>query len=268
MKVRGTLVAGTPSNPRIAEIEALFRRMTQGDIAARGQVQQRLPELLSLADDGDAEAQALAGGLLLEHFKRPEDARRYFEMGAAQGHSAARRGLGFMLLRGVGERDVNRAVELLSAAAEDGDAHAAFNLGVLFRQGELLPADERRARAMFQRAAELGLGAAAAVWADYLRADGAYEQARAWDLRGAEGGSVVAMYALAQACRDGVGGPVDRVQAVRWFLRMLDWGDSRGVQEAIRTASLMSKNEVRQAARLAGREADAETLIQQARIPG
>lgn len=48
-------------------------------------------------------------------------------------------------------------------------------------------------------------------------------------MRGAEGGSVMAMYALAQAGRDGVGGPVDRVQAVRRLLRMLDWGDNRGV---------------------------------------
>lgn len=261
-------MAVTPRNPQVAEIEALFQRMTGGDIAARAQVLQRLPELLSLADDGDADAQALAGGLLLEHLKRPSQARRYFELAAEQGHRAGRRGLGFMLLGDGQERDVERAVTLLRAAADEGDAFAAFNLGVLFRKGELVARDEGRARAMFERAAELGLGAGAAVIAEYLSADGAHAEARKWNLRGAEGGSVVAMYALARSYRDGAGGPVDRVQAVRWFLRMLDWGDARGVQEAIQMASHMRSRDIRQAARLAGREADAQTLIQHANATG
>jgi hypothetical protein len=72
------------------------------------------------------------------------------------------------------------------------------------------------------------------------------------------------MRALAQACRDGMGGPVDRMQALRWFLRMLDWGDTRGLQEAVHIASLMSVEEITEAARLAGREDDARTLIERA----
>ncbi|RKR87718.1 hypothetical protein BDK92_2010 [Micromonospora pisi] len=250
----------------LADIEALFGRMTRGDLVARAEVEQRLPELLSLADGGDADAQALAGGLFLEHMRQPAEARRYFESAADQGHPAGSRGLAVMLLNGIGgERDIKRATSLLTHAMEEGDSHAAFNLGVLFRTGKLVPPNDSYAKQMFQRAAELGLGAGAAVLAEYLTADGAHELAREWNLRGAEGGSVIAMYALAQACRDGVGGPIDPVQAVRWFLRMLDWGDIRGLQDAIETSSLMSTDEINQAARLAGRPDEAPTLIQRAR---
>ncbi|MFC0033545.1 tetratricopeptide repeat protein [Micromonospora chaiyaphumensis] len=253
---------------RPGDFEELFGRMTRGDLAARAEVQRRLPELLALADGGDADAQALAGGLFLEHLSRPAEARRYFESAAGQGHPAGSRGLAVMLLNGVdGERDVPRAISLLTAAAEAGDSYAAFNLGVLFRRGELVAPDQGRARLMFQRSAELGLGAGAAALAECLAADGEQERAREWNVRGAESGSVVAMYALAQAWRDGVGGPVDRVQAVRWFLRMLDWGDNRGAVEAVQIAPLMSADEITEAARLAGRPHDAQTLIERAHRP-
>lgn len=254
------------SSLAVAEIEQLFLRMTQrGDIGARAELMRRLPELQSLADRGNADAQALAGGLFLEHLNRLDDARRYFGMAAEQGHPGGRRGLGFMLLNGSGgDQDPERAIDLLTAAVADGDGFAAYNLGVLFRKGDLVPVDESRARLMFQRAAELGLGAGAAALASGLADDGQHVQAREWNRRGADAGSIPAMFALACACRDGIGGPVDRVEAVRWFLKMLDWGDTRGVAEAVQLAASMSKEDVRRAARLAGREADAEALIQRA----
>lgn len=208
---------------------------------------------------------------MLEHHHRPDEARRYSAMSADQGHPAGRRGLGFILLTGHGdEADIVRAVELLSASAEDGDAYAAFNLGVLYRTGEMVAADHDRARTWFERAAGLGSAAGAARLADDLTADGDHQQARAHHLFAAERGVLPAMYAVAQAYRDGIGGPVDRVQAVRWFLRTLnlDSTDSPGMAQAVSIAAQMTVGEIRQAARLAGRPGDAQTLIRQAYAAG
>jgi uncharacterized protein len=239
---------------------------SQGDATARDEIQRRAPELFTIADGGDADAQALAGGLLLEFLRRPVDARRYFELAAKQGNPAGRRGFGLMLMTGNGgDRDAGRAVEEWTAATEDGDAHAAFNLAMSYRSGQGVETDEARARELFQRAAELGLGAGGLVLGNALAKDGRHEEARYWHLRGAEGGSAPAMYALAEACRDGVGGPVDRVQAVRWYLKMIDHGDTRGAQEAVAVSASMTPEEIQEAARQAGREEDAEPLIRRSR---
>jgi hypothetical protein len=50
-------------DPWVAETQALFERMTMGDLSARAEVLARLAELQSLADGGDGDAQALVGGL-------------------------------------------------------------------------------------------------------------------------------------------------------------------------------------------------------------
>ncbi|MFY1691100.1 hypothetical protein [Plantactinospora sp. WMMB782] len=93
------------------------------------------------------------------------------------------------MLLGSGEkREIDRAVTLLTSAAQDGDGFAAYNLGVLFRKGELVEADEARARAMFQLAGGLGLGAGAAVFAGYLAADGSHEQGPRLESPGRGGG--------------------------------------------------------------------------------
>lgn len=82
-----------------------------------------------------------------------------------------------------------------------------------------------------------------------------------WCLWGAVGGSASAMWAAACCYRDAVGTRRDRVQAVRWYLAMLSVRDGDGVHEAIVLAKRMSEAQIRQAARLAGREADAVALL-------
>ncbi|MEV4806627.1 hypothetical protein AB0K18_42090 [Nonomuraea sp. NPDC049421] len=81
----------------------------------------------------------------------------------------------------------------------------------------------------------------------------------------AGGGVSGVIFRLAEWCRDGVGGPVDKVQAVRWFLKLLDFGDGDGVHEAIMLARSMSDEEIRTAARLADRSGEAGVLIGVAR---
>ncbi|RAY11296.1 hypothetical protein DPM19_31615 [Actinomadura craniellae] len=76
------------------------------------------------------------------------------------------------------------------------------------------------------------------------------------------------MFAAALCYRDGTGTAPDPVQAVRWFLNMLDVGNGDGVHEAIQLARSMTEEQINQAAKLAGREPDAHTLISTAhRLP-
>jgi len=82
-----------------------------------------------------------------------------------------------------------------------------------------------------------------------------------WCVWGAVGGSASAMWAAACCYRDAVGTRRDRVQAVRWYLAMLSVRDGDGVHEAIVLAKRMSEAQIRQAARLAGREADEVALL-------
>jgi hypothetical protein len=61
--------------------------------------------------------------------------------------------------------------------------------------------------------------------------------------------------------RDGTAGQSDPVQAVRWFLAMLNSGNGDGVHEAIQVAKSMNPEQIREAARLAGRVGDGEAII-------
>lgn len=82
-----------------------------------------------------------------------------------------------------------------------------------------------------------------------------------WCLWGAVNGKASAMWAAACGYRDAVGTRRDRVQAVRCYLAMLSVQDGDGVHEAIVLARRMSEAQIREAARLAGREDDAVLLL-------
>ncbi|MDL4816183.1 hypothetical protein [Actinomadura opuntiae] len=69
------------------------------------------------------------------------------------------------------------------------------------------------------------------------------------------------MLAAANWYRDGLGGPADRVQAVRWFIAMLTMGDGNGVHHAVQLAKTMTDEEIREAARLARKPEAGDALI-------
>jgi uncharacterized protein len=65
---------------------------------------------------------------------------------------------------------------------------------------------------------------------------------------------VGAMFAAGCWHRDGIGTPVDPVQALRWYFTMRDHGGGDGSHQAIQLArSGMTDEQIRQAARLAAR---------------
>ena len=176
---------------------------------------------------------------------------------ADQGDPIAQRTLGFVLQHGVGTAsDRGRAAELYRAAAASGDPWAAYNLGVLAgRSAESIP--------WLRLAAEGGLVPAFPALGDRLSDHDLDEEALQWYVKGAEAGDKGSMFAAACWYRDGFGGPVDLVQALRWYLAMLDIGSGDGIHEAHQIAPAMSDDQIRAAGRLAGRITDAEIFLTQ-----
>ena len=80
---------------------------------------------------------------------------------AEQGEAAAQFNLGVMYYNGEGvPQDYAEAVRWFRAAAEQGEAAAQFNLGVMYNNGEGVPENDAEAVRWFRAAAEQGEAAA------------------------------------------------------------------------------------------------------------
>ena len=157
--------------------------------------------------------------------------------------------------------DLPRAVELFRAAAAGGDAFAQYNLAVanVKAEGAYCPFGETLS--LLESAAEGGVVEAAAKLGDLLAGVDRVAEALGWYVWAAERGHVGAMDVVADWFRDGTAGEADPVQAVRWYLAMLNHGNGNGVHEAMQVARGLSPEQIRTAARLAGRVGDGEALI-------
>jgi uncharacterized protein len=218
--------------------------------------------LVGLARQGDVEAQDLVGAIELEIERNPKSARRWFEMSAAAGSPAGQRSLGHLYANGLGVRsDIRRAVDLFRSASDAGDAVAAYNLAAanIRAQGAYCTFEETLG--LLESAAQSGVVEAEAKLGDILAAADRDSEALEWYVRAADHGHVGAMNAAACWFRDGTAGEPDPVQAVRWFLGMLNYGNGDGVHEALLVARSMPPEQIREAARLAGRVGDGEAII-------
>ena len=80
---------------------------------------------------------------------------------AEQGEAKAQYNLGVMYAKGEGvPEDDREAVKWFRLAAEQGDAMAQHNLGVMYDKGEGVPKDDREAVRWYRMAAEQGLDTA------------------------------------------------------------------------------------------------------------
>ncbi|MET9345579.1 tetratricopeptide repeat protein [Streptomyces termitum] len=215
--------------------------------------------LVPLADAGSADAAALIAGILLEHSDGSAlpTAAAYARAAADARHPAGQRTYGHLLANGLGvPADPVTAKALFRAAAEAGDAYAAFDLG-------RLSDDFDEALALLRTAAEQGVEEAGAVLADRLAAADRDEEALGWYLWAAGRGHVGAMHAAASWYRDGFGTAPDPVEAARWFLVMFAHGDGDGVHEAIALvkAGALDAEGIRRAGRLAGTPGAADALL-------
>jgi len=133
--------------------------------------------VLSLAEEGNAEAQALAAegyyyGRGVE--KDAAEAVRLYRLAADANHAGAQVSLGNCLLRGIGcERNPDEAVAWLSRAASQGNLGAMNDLAFCFRNGIGVDKDDTEAFLWAMKAAESGHpGAQAFVGECYLEGYG------------------------------------------------------------------------------------------------
>ena len=117
----------------------------------------------------------------------------------------------------------NQAIARLTDAANAGHAGAAYELGMLYTQGRMVPKDLAQGAAWVNRAADLGDARAQfLVGANLMSGTGvARDPARAVGFlaRAGEQGHARAQYLLGQAYVDGVGVPANPAWAARWYGR-------------------------------------------------
>jgi TPR repeat protein len=255
------------TTPGHADPQARARALLEDPHATpRAEVRALKQALLDAAQGGDATSQTLLGAIELEIERKPRSARRWFELAAAQDDAAAQRSLGYLYATGKGVRtNKNRAVELYREAAVSGDPYAMFNLAMENLHSGCRHVSFEQMVALLEGAAEAGLAEAAATLGDQLSKVDRDEEAVQAYTRAATLGHTGAMYALGCWARDGIVGAPDGVEAVRWYLTMMDAGDGNGIHHAIELAVRMSDDEIQQSAARAGRPQLAEPLIMAAR---
>lgn len=103
--------------------------------------------------------------------------------------------------------DLPKAFALFDAAAEQGDAAAAYYLGLMYKNGQATAPDSKAAARCFELAADRGIAPAMFLLANqYLSGEGVPRDegaARRWIERAAEQNYPEALMAMAMGLRDG-----------------------------------------------------------------
>ncbi|WP_328860795.1 tetratricopeptide repeat protein [Streptomyces sp. NBC_00306] len=244
-------------------VKWFLRAAQAGDATASEQLIGCRPELEARAVGGDVECQSVLGGVLLARDEDPGRAASWFRRAADAGHNEARRSLGYLLVEGAGvPKDVTGAERLFRAAAAEGDVLAQYNLAVLLLDESPWPVDLNEVIPLLESAALAGVEEAATRLGDEFDAVGDEAGALRWYEVAAEGGHIGAMFAVGSRYRDGVGVQADGVQAVRWFLGMLDMPSFDGIHEIFSMAPSLTDEQIRRGGRLAGRDDEAQKIIE------
>ena len=158
-------------------------------------------------------------------------AMRKFRPLAEQGDAAAQFNLGIMYANGKGvPEDAVQAVYWYRKAAEQGDAAAQFNLGFMYANGKGVPEDAVQAVYWYRKAT--GQGNAAAqnnLGVMYTNGEGVPEdavQAVYWYRKAAEQGEAAAQFNLGFMYANGEGVPENYVQAVHWYRKAAEQGNA------------------------------------------
>lgn len=139
--------------------------------------------------------------------------------------------------------------------AEQGDALAQYNLGVLYRKGRGVPQDDVQARQWYAKAAAQGLAKAQFnLGTLYFNGEGArkdYQQALRWFRLAADQGEALAQTKIAIMYDEGQGVPKDFVQAYKWYSLAATNGDKPAPQLRDLLANQMTQAQIAEAQRLA-----------------
>ncbi len=188
---------------------------------------------LAVALLGTAMARPLEDGVAAYRKGDYAAASQIFRPLADQGNAAAQFNLGVMYKRGQGiPQDYAHAMIWFRKAADQGYAAAQFNLGLLYVKGDGVPQDYAQAMIWFRKAADQGqVDAQASLGRMYDRGWGVpqdYAQAVGWYRKAADQGDAVAQSNLGAMYQDGQGVPQDYAQAVAWYRKAADQGDAVG----------------------------------------
>ena len=156
---------------------------------------------------------------------------RGFLVHAEQGDASAQFNLGLMYGNGRGVlKDEAEAVRWYRLAAEQGDAGAQFNLGLMYGNGEGVLKDEAEAARWFRLAAEQGVATAQyGLGFMYDIGEGVLKdeaEAVRWYRLAAEQGHATAQSNLGFMYANGRGVLKDKAEAVRWYRLAAEQGDA------------------------------------------
>ena len=130
--------------------------------------------------------------------------------------------------------------------AEQGDADAQFDLGVMYYDGQGVPQDHAEAVKWFRRAAEQGLADAQSnLGGMYYEGQGVpqdHAEAAKWFRRAAEQGNTTAQFYLGLMLETGTGVPQDHVVAHMWF--NLSAAGVPAVDKGVREHSVRARDRV------------------------
>jgi TPR repeat protein len=140
--------------------------------------------------------------------------------------------------------------------AEQGDALAQYNLGVLYRNGRGVPQDDVQARQWYAKAAAQGQAKAQYnLGTLYFNGDGVpknYQQALRWFRLAADQGEPLAQTKIAIMYDEGQGVPHDIVQAYAWYSLAATNGDKAAAYLRGTIANQMTPAQIAEAQKLAG----------------
>ncbi|HWI68206.1 MAG TPA: tetratricopeptide repeat protein [Nitrospiraceae bacterium] len=139
--------------------------------------------------------------------------------------------------------------------AEQGDALAQYNLGVLYRKGRGVPQDDVQARQWYAKAAAQGQAKAQFnLGTLYFNGEGVpkdYPQALRWFRLAADQGEALAQTKIAIMYDEGQGVPQDIVQAYKWYSLAATNGDKPSAELRDASAKQMTPAQIAEAQKLA-----------------
>jgi TPR repeat protein len=194
--------------------------------------------LLPLAKAGVAPAQNSVAILYSDGpfgiTKDPQEAARWFRLAAEQGYPESEYAIGVLYRNGgVVPKNGLEAVKWFTRAANNGYLPAAFNLGSMYKRGDDVPQNLLEARKWYQKAAEAGFAPAqTSLGVMYARNEGgphSFDEAAKWFRRAAEQGDANGQYNLGRFYLIGEAVGVDLVLAHKW----LSLAAAQGVEQAL-----------------------------------
>src|SRR6266481_3215484 len=124
--------------------------------------------------------------------------------------------------------DYAKALRLIRPLANDGDAPAQFNLGLMYTTGQGVQQDNAAAALWFRKAAEQGYALAQSnLGTLYLYGRGVTQDDTAavmWFRKAADQGDAIAEFLLGNQYANGKGVPQDYSEAMIWFQRAAEQG--------------------------------------------